>query len=152
MYIPTTAASIMAAAQDQRLYFRTIKNEANASETNEEKEDETFWSHHQTQQPGKDHHPRDPYREERQRETSKNLGERQGNGRGQTLVKQPEWQRGGICGALSSTSQQLNIEPSEQREINDGQTMDNSRINASSREFTVSSIGCAYRAELILGR
>ena len=33
-----------------------------------------------------------------------------------TLVKQPEWQRGGICGALSSTSQQLNIEPSEQRE------------------------------------
>ena len=36
--------------------------------------------------------------------------------------------------------------------INDGQTMDNSWINASSREFTVSSIGCAYRAELILGR
>ena len=31
-------------------------------------------------------------------------------------MKQPEWQRGGICGALSSTSQQLNIEPSEQRE------------------------------------
>ena len=31
----------MAAAQDQRLDFRTIKNEANASETNEEKEDET---------------------------------------------------------------------------------------------------------------
>ena len=43
---------------------------------NEEKEDETFWSHHQTQQPGKDHHPRDHCREERQRETSKNLGER----------------------------------------------------------------------------
>ena len=36
--------------------------------------------------------------------------------------------------------------------INDGQTMDNSLINASSGEFTVSSIGCAYRAELILGR
>ena len=53
MDIPATAASIMAAAQDQRLDFRTIKNEANASETNEEKEDETFWSHHQTQQPGK---------------------------------------------------------------------------------------------------
>ena len=32
------------------------------------------------------------------------------------MVKQPEWQRGGICGALSSKSQQLNIEPSEQRE------------------------------------
>ena len=32
--------------------------------------------HHQTQQPGKDHHPRDHCREERQRETSKNLGER----------------------------------------------------------------------------
>ena len=31
-------------------------------------------------------------------------------------MKQPECQRGGICGALSSTSQQLNIEPSEQRE------------------------------------
>ena len=58
------------------LDFRTIKNEANASETNEEKEDETFWSHHQTQQPGKDHHPRDHCREERQRETGKNLGER----------------------------------------------------------------------------
>ena len=43
---------------------------------NEEKEDEIFWSHHQTQQPGKDHHPRDHCREERQRETSKNLGER----------------------------------------------------------------------------
>ena len=53
-----------------------LKNEANASETNEEKEDETFWSHHQTQQPGKDYHPRDHCREERQRETSKNLGER----------------------------------------------------------------------------
>ena len=37
MDIPATAASIMAAAQDQRLDFRTIKNEANASETNEEK-------------------------------------------------------------------------------------------------------------------
>ena len=36
--------------------------------------------------------------------------------------------------------------------INDGQTMDNSWINTSSREFTVSSIGCAYHAELILGR
>ena len=36
--------------------------------------------------------------------------------------------------------------------INDGQTMDNSWINASSREFTVSGIGCAYRAELILGK
>ena len=36
--------------------------------------------------------------------------------------------------------------------INDGQTMDNPWINTSSREFTVSSIGCAYRAELILGR
>ena len=34
-------------------------------------------------------------------------------------MKQPEWQRGGICGALSSTSQQLNIEPSEQRERDD---------------------------------
>ena len=78
MNIPATAASIMAAAQHQRLNFRTIKNEANASETNEEKEDETFWSHHQTQQPGKDHHPRDHCRgkKERQRETSKNLGER----------------------------------------------------------------------------
>ena len=53
MDIPATAASIMAAAQDQRLDFRTIKKEANASETNEEKEDETFWSHHQTQQPWK---------------------------------------------------------------------------------------------------
>ena len=31
-------------------------------------------------------------------------------------MKQPEWQRGGICGALSSKSQQLNLEPSEQRE------------------------------------
>ena len=31
-------------------------------------------------------------------------------------MKQPEWQRGGICGALSSTSQQLNLEPTEQRE------------------------------------
>ena len=59
MDIPATAASIMAAAQDQRLDFRTIKNESNASETNMEKEDETFWSHHQTQQPGKDHHPRE---------------------------------------------------------------------------------------------
>ena len=67
--LPATTASIMAAAQDQRLDFRTIKNEANASETNEEKEDETFWSHHQTQQPGKDHHPRDHCREERQRES-----------------------------------------------------------------------------------
>ena len=38
-------------------------------------------------------------------------------------MKQPEWQRGGICGALSSTSQQLNLEPSEQREReNDGST------------------------------
>ena len=36
--------------------------------------------------------------------------------------------------------------------INDGQLMDNPWINASSREVTVSSIGCAYRAELILGR
>ena len=76
MDTPATAASSMAAAQEQRLDFRTIKNEANASETNEEKEDETFWSHHQTQQPGKDHHPRDHCREERQGETSKNLGER----------------------------------------------------------------------------
>ena len=77
MDIPATAASIMAAAQDQRLDFRPIKNEANASEAIEEKEDETFWSHHQTQQPGKDHHhARDHCREERQRETSKNLGER----------------------------------------------------------------------------
>ena len=31
-------------------------------------------------------------------------------------MKQAEWQKGGICGALSSTSQQLNLEPSEQRE------------------------------------
>ena len=38
------------------------------------------------------------------------------------------------------------------RWTNEGQTMDNSWINALSREFTVSSIGCAYRAELILGR
>ena len=38
------------------------------------------------------------------------------------------------------------------RWTNDGQTMDNSWINASSLEFTVSSIGCAYRAEFILGR
>ena len=76
MDIPATAASIMAAAQDQRLDFRTIKNESNASETNEEKEDETFWSHHQTQQRGKDHRPRDHCREERQSETSNNLGER----------------------------------------------------------------------------
>ncbi len=38
------------------------------------------------------------------------------------------------------------------RWTNDGQLMDNPWINASSREFTVSSIGCAYRAELILGR
>ena len=38
------------------------------------------------------------------------------------------------------------------RWTNDGQTMDNPWINAASREFTVSSIGCAYRAELILGR
>ena len=53
MDIPVTAASIMAAAQDQRLDFKTTKNEGNASETHEEKEDETFWSHHQTQQPGK---------------------------------------------------------------------------------------------------
>ena len=36
--------------------------------------------------------------------------------------------------------------------INDGQLMDKPWINASSREFTVSSVGCAYRAELILGR
>ena len=36
--------------------------------------------------------------------------------------------------------------------INGGQTMDNPWINAASREFTVSSIACAYRAELILGR
>ncbi len=57
MDIPATAASIIAAVQDQRLDFRTIKPEANASETNEEKEDETFWSHHQTQQPGKDKRP-----------------------------------------------------------------------------------------------
>ena len=28
-------------------------------------------------------------------------------------MKQPEWQRGWICGALSSKSQQLNLEPSE---------------------------------------
>ena len=74
--IPATAARIMAAAQDQRLDFRTIKNDANASETNEEKEDETFWSHHQTQQSGKGHHPRDHCREDSQGETSKNLGER----------------------------------------------------------------------------
>ena len=73
MDIPATASSIMVAAQDQRL---AIKNEANASETNEEKEVETFWSHHQTQQPGKDHHPKDHCREERQRETGKNRGER----------------------------------------------------------------------------
>ena len=38
------------------------------------------------------------------------------------------------------------------RWTNDGQLMDNPWINASSREFTDSSIGCAYRAELILGR
>ena len=56
---PATAASIMAAPQEKRLDFRANKNEANASETNEEKEDETYWSHHQTQQPGKYHHPRD---------------------------------------------------------------------------------------------
>ena len=31
-------------------------------------------------------------------------------------MKQPEWQRGGICGTLSSKAQQLNLEPSEQRE------------------------------------
>ena len=37
------------------------------------------------------------------------------------------------------------------RWTNDGQLLDNPWINASSREFTVSSIGCAYRAELILG-
>ena len=49
MDIPVTAAGIMAAAQDKRLDFRTIKDKANASETNEENEDETFWSHHQTQ-------------------------------------------------------------------------------------------------------
>ena len=42
MDILATAASIMAAAQDHRLDFRTIKNEANASETNYEKEDETL--------------------------------------------------------------------------------------------------------------
>ena len=83
MDISATAASIMAAAQDQRLDFRTIKNEANASETDEEKEDETFWSYHQTQQPEKDHHPKDHCMEERQRETSKNLGERhRGTGEG----------------------------------------------------------------------
>ena len=46
----------------------------------------------------------------------------------------------------------LTVEHSIRAGINDGQTMDNSWINASSREFTVSSIGCAYRAELILGR
>ena len=69
MDIQATAASIMAAAQDQRLDFRAIKNEANASETSEETEDETFWSHHQTQQPGKYHHPRDHCWEE-------NMGER----------------------------------------------------------------------------
>ena len=40
----------------------------------------------------------------------------------------------------------------DKRWTNDGQTMDNPWINAASREFTVSSIGCAYRAELILGR
>ena len=39
VYIRATAASTMAAAQDQRLDLRTIKYEANASETNEEKED-----------------------------------------------------------------------------------------------------------------
>ena len=32
------------------------------------------------------------------------------------IGEEPQWQRGGICGALSSTSQQLNLEPSEQRE------------------------------------
>ena len=32
------------------------------------------------------------------------------------IGEQPEWQRGGICGALPSTSQKLNLEPSEQRE------------------------------------
>ena len=37
-------------------------------------------------------------------------------------MKQPEWQRGGVCGALSSTSQQLNLEPSEQRERERGCT------------------------------
>ena len=76
MDIPATASSIMAATQDQRLDFITIKNEANASETNEENEDETFWSHHQTQQPGKYHHPRDHCNEERLRETSQNMRER----------------------------------------------------------------------------
>ena len=35
-------------------------------------------------------------------------------------MKQPEWQRGGICGALLSTPQQLNLEPSEQSERDKG--------------------------------
>ena len=38
------------------------------------------------------------------------------------------------------------------RWTHDGQLMDNPWINASSREFADSSISCAYRAELILGR
>ena len=33
-----------------------------------------------------------------------------------------------------------------------GRNMDEPWINGSSREFTVSITGCAYRAELILGR
>ena len=40
------------------------------------------------------------------------------------MVKQPEWQRGGICGALSSTSQHLNLEPTEQRERERGNSAD----------------------------
>ena len=45
-----------------------------------------------------------------------------------------------------------NLRGGYKRWTNGGQTMDNPWINAASREFTVSSIGCAYRAELILGR
>ena len=47
-------------------------------------------------------------------------------------MKQPEWQRGGICGALSSTSQQLNIEPSEQRE------------RSTKSKFTVFDVLCCF--------
>ena len=55
-----------------------------------------------------------------------------------------------ICGASLLTS--ILKRGGYKRWTNDGQLMDNPWINASSREFTVSSIGCAYRAELILGR
>ena len=53
-------------------------------------------------------------------------------------MKQPEWQRGGICGALSSTSQQPNLEPSEERERECCITLAVNKFHSHLFTFTVS--------------